>query len=193
MVGFSSGIWLSLDLSDLTETPLSRDKCSNTPVAIVSCGIVDYRSYTPTLSVKMAHRNPKTDLTRGVWQKKLASEAYRAIGGVARNSIANRAIVGHSALDSLKSLDSLENEHFWKDPFPKDPFFWFWSGFTRLDEKGTKSQTKIWPWSGSQENPRNSSLRAIFRDFWWILHPQTLWERMLFVKELRVKTHNLNI
>ena len=31
----------------------------------------------------------------GASQKKLASEAYRAIGGVARNSIANRATVGH--------------------------------------------------------------------------------------------------
>ena len=40
----------------------------------------------------MAYRNPKTGLTRGVSQKKLASEAYRAIGGV---GIANRAIVGH--------------------------------------------------------------------------------------------------
>ena len=28
----------------------------------------------------------------GVSQKKLASEAYRAIGGVARNGIANRAL-----------------------------------------------------------------------------------------------------
>ena len=35
----------------------------------------------PLLSVKMAYRNPKTDLTiKGVSQKKLASEAYRAIG-----------------------------------------------------------------------------------------------------------------
>ena len=49
----------------------------------------------PLLSLKMAYRNPKTGLTRGVSQKKLASEAYRAIGGIARNSIANRAIVGH--------------------------------------------------------------------------------------------------
>ena len=43
----------------------------------------------------MAYRSPETDLTRGASQKKLASEAYRAIGGVARNSVANRAIVGH--------------------------------------------------------------------------------------------------
>ena len=61
----------------------------------VSCGIADYRCYTPLLSLKMAYRNPKTDLSRGVSQKKLASEAYRAIEGVARNSIANRTIVGH--------------------------------------------------------------------------------------------------
>ena len=43
----------------------------------------------------MAYRNPKTGLGGRVSQKKLASEAYRAIGGVARNSIANPAIVGH--------------------------------------------------------------------------------------------------
>ena len=49
----------------------------------------------PLLSFEKAYRNPKTGLTRGVSQKKLASEAYRAIGGVARNSIANRVIVGH--------------------------------------------------------------------------------------------------
>ena len=44
----------------------------------------------------MAYRNPKdTPNKRGmVSQKKLASEAYRAIGGVAQNSVANRAIVG---------------------------------------------------------------------------------------------------
>ena len=33
----------------------------------------------PLLSAKTAYRNPKTGLTRGVSQKKLASEAYRAI------------------------------------------------------------------------------------------------------------------
>ena len=63
-----------------------------------SCGIADYLCYTPPyLSVKMAYRNPKTDLTREVSQKKLASEAYRAIGCIARNSIANRPIVWHEA------------------------------------------------------------------------------------------------
>ena len=51
---------------------------------------------TPSLlSVKAAYCNPKTGLTRGVSQKKVAPEAYRAKGGVERNSIANRAIVGH--------------------------------------------------------------------------------------------------
>ena len=52
----------------------------------------------PLLSVKMAYRglkSQKTDLTRGASQQRLASEAYRAIGGVARNSIANRAVVGY--------------------------------------------------------------------------------------------------
>ena len=50
---------------------------------------------TPLLCVKMLYRNPKTGLGRRVSQKELASEAYRAIGGVTRNSIANRAIAGH--------------------------------------------------------------------------------------------------
>ena len=47
----------------------------------------------PLLAVRVAYRSPKTDLKREVSQQKLASEAYRAIEGVARNSIANRAIV----------------------------------------------------------------------------------------------------
>ena len=47
----------------------------------VSSGIADYRCYTPNSFLnKMAYRSPKTDLTGGVSQKKLASEAYRAIG-----------------------------------------------------------------------------------------------------------------
>ena len=59
----------------------------------VSCGVTGYgmAATPPLLSVKMADRSPTTDLER---QKKLASEAYRAIRGVARNSIANRAMVG---------------------------------------------------------------------------------------------------
>ena len=61
----------------------------------VSCGIADYRCYTPTSFLKNGVSQSKTGLTRGVSQKKLASEAYRAIGGVARSSVANRAIVGH--------------------------------------------------------------------------------------------------
>ena len=46
----------------------------------------------PLLSVIMAYRNPKTGLQvgGGVSQDKLAFEAYRATGGIARNSIANR-------------------------------------------------------------------------------------------------------
>ena len=34
---------------------------------------------SPLLSLKMAYRSPKTGLTREASQKKLASEAYRAI------------------------------------------------------------------------------------------------------------------
>ena len=43
------------------------------------------------ISVNLAYCNPKTGLTRELSQRTLASEACRAIGGVARNSIANRA------------------------------------------------------------------------------------------------------
>ena len=51
--------------------------------AVFSFLIADCRCYAPTsvLSVKMAYRNPKTDLTRGASQKKLPSEAYRTKGG----------------------------------------------------------------------------------------------------------------
>ena len=83
-------------LSDPTEIPpLSRDRCSNTLVALCFLWYRRLSLLHPLLSLRMAYRNPKRGLTRGVSHKKLASEAYRAIGGVARNSVANRAIVGH--------------------------------------------------------------------------------------------------
>ena len=56
----------------------------------------------PLLSVTMAYRGPKTDLTRGVSQKKLASEAYRAGRG------ASHEIVSPIA----QSWDT--NQKFWK-------------------------------------------------------------------------------
>ena len=90
-------------LSDPTETPPYRETSVAIPLShCVSSGIADYRCYTPTSFLKNGLSQPKTDLTRGVSQKKLASEAYRAIGGVARNSIANRAIVG-DAPEQFKS------------------------------------------------------------------------------------------
>ena len=73
----------------------------------------------PLLSVKVAYRGPKTGLTRGVSQKKLAPENYRVIGGVARNSIANSAIVGHKRCSercservSQRLLGDLREVHF---------------------------------------------------------------------------------
>ena len=70
-------------LSHPAEIPPYRETGVAIPLShCVSCGIPDYRCYTPTSSVKMADRNPKTDLTREVSQKKLASEAYRAIGAL---------------------------------------------------------------------------------------------------------------
>ena len=87
----------TLELSDPTEIPpLSRDTCSNTPVALcflwyrrLSLLHDQFFPYTSGLS------QSKDSLGGGASQKKLASEAYRAIGGVARNSIANRALVGN--------------------------------------------------------------------------------------------------
>ena len=82
-------------LSDPSEIPpLSRDRCSNTPVAL--CFLWYRRLLHPATSFcKNGLSQSKTDLTRGLSQEELASEAYRATSGVARNSIANRAIVGH--------------------------------------------------------------------------------------------------
>ena len=85
---------------------VTRPKCPppyhETGVAIFCSNVFSVVSQTiaatpPLHSLKMAYRNPKTGLTRGVSQEQLASEGYRAVGGVARNSIANRAMVGHSA------------------------------------------------------------------------------------------------
>ena len=50
----------------------------------VSCGIADYHCYTPTFLNKNGLPQFKDSrLTRGALQKKLASEAYCAIGGIA--------------------------------------------------------------------------------------------------------------
>ena len=61
----------------------------------VSCDIADYCSYTPTSFLKNGLSQSKERANKGASQEKLASKAYRAIGGIARNSIANRTIVGH--------------------------------------------------------------------------------------------------
>ena len=47
----------------------------------VSCGIADYRCYTPTSFPKKGLSQSKDRPNRGVSQEKLASEAYRGIGG----------------------------------------------------------------------------------------------------------------
>ena len=84
------------ELSDPTEIPPYRERGVAIPLShCVSCGIADYRCYTPTSVRKSGLLQSKDRPNKGVSQKKLASEAYRVIGGVARNSIANRAIVGH--------------------------------------------------------------------------------------------------
>ena len=82
-------------LSDQTEIP---PPYRETGVAIplshcVFFGIAEYRCYTPTSFRKDGLSQAKVRPNKWTSQKKLASEAYRAIGGVARNSIANRDIV----------------------------------------------------------------------------------------------------
>ena len=86
----------SRGLSDPTEIPPPyRETGAAIPLShSVSCGIADYRCYTPASVRKSGLSQSKDRPNKGVSQKKLASEAYRAIGGVARNSIAKRAIVG---------------------------------------------------------------------------------------------------
>ena len=79
-------------LSDPTEIPPLR----KTGVAIPLSHCVPAVSQTiaatpPFLSVSQAKDRPN----KGGIAEKLASEAHRAAEGVARNSIANRAIVGH--------------------------------------------------------------------------------------------------
>ena len=61
---------------------VSRDRCSNTPVALCFLWSRRLSLLRPT-PLKMAYRNPKTGLGRGASQKNLASDAYRAVGGVA--------------------------------------------------------------------------------------------------------------
>ena len=82
-------------LSHPTETP---PPYRETGVAIplshcVSCGIADYRCYTPTSFRKNGLSQSKDRPNkRGIAEKACA---YHPILGVARNSIANRAIVKH--------------------------------------------------------------------------------------------------
>ena len=76
--------------------PPSQDRCGNTPVEVCFLWCRRLSLLHPHSCFKNGlSQSTKTGLTReGESQKKLASEAYRATGGVARNSIANRAIVG---------------------------------------------------------------------------------------------------
>ena len=84
------------DPTDPTEIPPHRETGVAIPLSqCVSCGIADYRCYTPTSFGTDGLSQSKDRPNKGVSQRKLASEAYRAIGGVARDSIANRALVGH--------------------------------------------------------------------------------------------------
>ena len=77
-------------------TPPYRETGVAIPLShCVSSGIADYRCYTPLAFHKNGLSQSKDKPNKGASQKKLASEAYRATGGVARDSIANRTIVGN--------------------------------------------------------------------------------------------------
>ena len=79
---FQWNAWRIFDPTEIPPPPLSRDRCSNTPCRTVFPVVSQTIAATPPrLSSKMADRKPKTGLTRGVSQQRLASEAYRAIGG----------------------------------------------------------------------------------------------------------------
>ena len=95
--GSANFIFMGVEIFPRHKPPLYRKTGVAIPLShCVSRGVADYRCYTPTSFLKNGlYRSPKTDLSRGISQKKLASEAYRAFGGVERNSIANRAILGH--------------------------------------------------------------------------------------------------
>ena len=89
------------ELSDPTEIPPYRETSIAVPLShCVFCGIADYCCYTPTSFCKSGlwqskDKPPPLGGGGGVSQKKLAPPAYRAKGAAARNSIANRAIVGY--------------------------------------------------------------------------------------------------
>ena len=83
-------------LSDPTEIPPYRETGVAIPLShCVSCGITDYCCCTPTSFRKYGLSQSKDRPHKEASQKKLASEAYRATGEFAQNSIANCAIVGH--------------------------------------------------------------------------------------------------
>ena len=97
---------LLLVLSDPTEIP---PPYRETRVAIplshcVFCGIAACRCYTPTSFRKVAYRNPKTGLGGGASQKKLAPEAYPAIGGHRMKIVSPNALQWDTKLWSTEGL-----------------------------------------------------------------------------------------
>ena len=85
--------------------PPYRETGVATPLShCVSCGIADYRCHTPTFCGKNGRRSQSKDRpNKEASQKKLASEAYRAIGGAHKivssialqwDTKANRALSG---------------------------------------------------------------------------------------------------
>ena len=96
---FFSGVLAFLPNKHLVTRP-------NAPLShCVSCGIADYRCYTPTSFLKNARsQSTKTGLTRGVSQKKLASKPIALKG-------ASHEIVSPIALQwDTKSKHGLEGQ-----------------------------------------------------------------------------------
>ena len=90
--------------------PHRKTGCSNTPVALCFPVVSQTIAATPTLlSLTVAYRIPKTGLTRGASQKKLASAAYRAIGGVARNSNRQSRYSGTLSFPRVRGFPNFEN------------------------------------------------------------------------------------
>ena len=80
-------------LSGPTEIPPYRE--TGIAIPLSHCVSQTIAATPRLLSVKVVYRNPKRDLARGASQKKLASEAYRAMSHEMVSPIGDRAIVGH--------------------------------------------------------------------------------------------------
>ena len=85
-----------MNLSDRTDNrPYPETTVARPLLHCVFCGVADNRCYTPTSFRKDGISQSKDGTWRVGFTEKLASEAYDAAEGIAWQSTANRAIVGH--------------------------------------------------------------------------------------------------